>query len=102
VRIEGERTLVKVWNRENGKSAIGEILDVGPWLTDDEAYVMGDQRPLAETCYKNKQPLPRGPTEGIVPNGAGFDISPAMAKALGISGKGVIDWDFLPADEASA
>jgi len=69
------------------------IKDVGPWMTDDN-YHSSDTRPLAESCFLHRTPLPRGPNRGKIPNGAGIDISPAAARALGISGKGKLDWRF--------
>jgi N-acetylmuramoyl-L-alanine amidase len=93
-KFAGERPQVRVINRANGKSVTCEIVDLGPWLTDDEDYVMGDARPLAETCYLEGTPLPRGPNKGKVPNGAGIDLTPGAAKALGIEGKAIVDWCF--------
>jgi hypothetical protein len=94
-KFAGERPGVKVFNRANGTFAIGDILDVGPWVTDDEEYVLGDDRPLAEQCWKDDEPLPDGPNKGEVPNGAGIDLSPAMCRELGIDGKGKVDFLFL-------
>ena len=93
-KFTGDRPQVRVYNRETGKSAIGDILDVGPWFIDN-AYWDTSLRPLAELCYMNGIPCPHGPNEGKVPNGAGIDVSPAMAKALGFEGKAVVDWEFL-------
>ena len=93
-KFTGERPQVKVYNRETGKSAVGDIMDVGPWFTDDSYFDTG-LRPLAEVCYMNGTECPRGPNQGKVPNGAGIDVSPAMAKALGFSGKATVDWVFL-------
>jgi hypothetical protein len=73
----------------NGKAAIGEIWDLGPWFIDDN-FVQLQARPLAETLWKAGEPCPRGPNQGIVPNGAGIDLSPALANAVGIDGKGTI------------
>jgi peptidoglycan hydrolase-like protein with peptidoglycan-binding domain len=67
------------------------IEDIGPWLTDDN-YWTRSARPLAEA----PGPLPRGPNKGKRSNGAGIDLSPALAAALGISGKGLVDWRFKP------
>ena len=86
---------VQVWNRLTGKTAIGRVRDKGPWLVDDDDYVFGDKRPLAEICHNENKPLPRGPHEGKVPNGAGIDLSPGMFKALGMSDNGLVDWDWV-------
>jgi hypothetical protein len=96
-KFQGDRPKVRVINRETGQEVVCEIVDLGPWLTDDEAYVMGDQRPLAETCYLNSEPLPRGPNAGKVPNGAGIDVTPGAARAIGLEGKGMVDWAFVDA-----
>jgi N-acetylmuramoyl-L-alanine amidase len=95
MRFEGERPKVKVTGPSGSK--VADIMDVGPWLTDDVDYASPDgmARPLAETCYKNGTPLPRGPNKGRVPNGAGIDLSPALASAIGIEGKGNCDWEFV-------
>jgi lysozyme len=83
------------------KSAVGRIRDKGPWMVDDTAYInTTTARPIAETCYQNKTPLPSGPNAGQVPtNDAGIDLSPALAAAIGIDGKGKVDWEFVePSD----
>jgi N-acetylmuramoyl-L-alanine amidase/Putative peptidoglycan binding domain len=100
-RFKDHRPFVLIRNRATGYEAICEIRDIGPWLIDDEYWVNGD-RPLAETCWKNKTPLPRGPNKGKVPNGAGIDITPGAAKAIGLSGMGQVDWRFVDQDEAVA
>jgi N-acetylmuramoyl-L-alanine amidase len=84
-------------------SAVGKIMDKGPWVVNDENYVFGDARPIAETCYKNKTPLPSGSgnNAGKVPsNDAGIDLSPALADKIGIDGKGKVDWIFVDEEVA--
>jgi hypothetical protein len=78
-------------------SAEAPIRDKGPWLIDDRAYVIdATARPLAETCYEEGTPLPRGPNAGKVPsNAAGIDLSPALAQMIGVSGKGLVSWTFV-------
>jgi hypothetical protein len=91
----------EVFNRATGRSAIGRTRDVGPWLTDDEGFVLGDARPLAEQCYNDHEPLPRGPNAGQVPsNPAGIDLSPGMFRALGMTDNGPVDFRLL--DDAEA
>lgn len=92
-KFVGLRPRVWVKNRANGKEVVCQIRDLGPWLLDDD-YWENDTRPLAETCFKNKQPLPRGPHKGKVPNGAGIDLTPGAARAIGLSGLGQVDWRF--------
>ena len=98
-RFEGERPLVAVLSPASGLWAKAEIKDVGPWLTDDP-YWITNTRPLAETCYENDQPLPRGPNMGEIPNGAGIDLSPALAEELDIDGMGLVHWFLWENDNA--
>lgn len=84
-RFEGERPMVRVVNRATGMFAEASIEDVGPWNTDDP-YWETCTRPQAETGFDEK---------GRATNGAGIDLSPALAAALGIDGKGKVDWDFV-------
>lgn len=94
-KFSGERDKVIVRNCANGKQTIVEIVDLGPWMTNDQPYVMGDARPLAETCYATRTKLPSGPNAGKVPtNGAGLDLTPAADAAIGLGGKGTCDWAF--------
>lgn len=88
------RPRVRVYHGE--LSAVGEVRDKGPWTTDDEAYVMGTARPIAEICYNNHSGLPSGPNAGKVPtNKAGLDLSPALADMVGLDGKGQCDWELV-------
>lgn len=87
-RFPGPRPIIKVTNVRNNLSVICHIEDVGPWLTDDPYWLMG-HRPLAEALT----PLPRGPNQGKVSNGAGIDLSMAAAQAIGLSGTGVVTWE---------
>ena len=93
-KFTSTRPNVLVHNVDTDKDVICQIRDVGPWLTDDN-YWDTTNRPLAETCYEQNKPLPRGPNQGKVPNGAGIDITPAVARAVGLSGKGKVDWRFI-------
>lgn len=83
-RFEGERRNVVVHNRVTGKSVSAAIEDVGPWNIDDPYWDKGT-RPQAETGTD---------MSGRTTNGAGIDLSPALADALGIDGIGEVDWDF--------
>jgi N-acetylmuramoyl-L-alanine amidase len=91
---------VRVYHGE--LSAIGRVADKGPWTTDDEAYVMGTARPIAETCHEEGTPLPTGPNAGKVPtNAAGIDLSPHLAAKIGIDGKGHVDWAFVETNSSN-
>jgi N-acetylmuramoyl-L-alanine amidase len=101
-KLQGERPKVRVWNVSNELSHEATIEDVGPWCTTDDYFNKGT-RPVAETCNHNGTPLPSdsGPNAGKVPsNDAGIDLSPALADAIGIDGKGKVDWDFVEAPQA--
>lgn len=94
-KFPGARDLVIIRNLANGKQQICEIVDLGPWMIDDWAYVLDGDRPLAELCYNSGAALPSGPNAGKVPtNAAGLDVTPAADKALGLDGKGKCDWAF--------
>jgi hypothetical protein len=84
-RFEGERPLVRVYNRETGTSETAEIWDVGPWNTDDPYWDKGT-RPQAESGTD---------MQGETTNGAGIDLSPALARRLTIDGMGKVDWEFV-------
>ena len=93
-RFKGTLPKVNVGNKI-GKVVTATIRDVGPWMIDDDFFNKGT-RPVAETCYKNKTPLPSGPQKGRVPsNPAGIDLSEALAEALGINGKGLVNFRLV-------
>ncbi len=69
------------------KSVVCRIVDVGPWNTDDPYWVHG-ARPQAESGTDRR---------GRHTNHAGIDLTPAAAKALGVDGKGIVDWEFINA-----
>ncbi|HEY2530303.1 MAG TPA: N-acetylmuramoyl-L-alanine amidase [Xanthobacteraceae bacterium] len=98
-KFKEPRRKVLVHNDANGRDATCTIRDIGPWLTDDDYWITGE-RPLAETCYINQTPLPRGPNKGKIPNGAGIDITPAAARAIGLSGMGQVSWYFVTEEPA--
>jgi hypothetical protein len=85
-RIEGERPDVTVYNRVTGEFAVATIEDVGPWNIDDPYWTTGE-RPQAESGTD---------MTGRSTNGAGIDLSPALAKAISIDGMGQVDWEFEP------
>lgn len=85
-RFKGARPKVRV--HHNGRSVECEIIDVGPWNTKDPYWETGT-RPLAEQGIRQAG-LGRAPT-----NKAGIDLTPAAARAIGLNGKGIVDWEFI-------
>lgn len=69
-----------------------DVVDVGPWNTDDPDYVLGTARPLSETQYANQTKA----QNGMVPtNDAGIDLTLPVAEAVGVSvqqGRGKVRW----------
>ena len=84
---------IQVRNIENGKDVFCEVVDVGPWNTDDKDYVLGDARPQAESGTD---------MTGRHTNLAGIDLTPGSAKAIGLEGKGMVHWAFVKASEEIA
>lgn len=76
-----------------------QVMDVGPWTTDDDKYVFGTARPRAELGKGKFLPkkLSDPKTCPFPSNGAGIDLFPGTAKALGIPiGKNVdVEWRFV-------
>jgi hypothetical protein len=81
-RFRGPRPNVTV--SANGKSVVCPIVDVGPWNIND-AYWMTTARPQAESGTD---------MSGRRTNGAGIDLTPATAAAIGLDGKGQVVWFF--------
>ena len=71
-----------------------DVVDLGPWNTHDPSYVLNGMRPLSE-----KQKAMGIPAQnGLVPtNDAGIDLTPPIAAAVGINGKGKVSWRFQDA-----
>jgi peptidoglycan hydrolase-like protein with peptidoglycan-binding domain len=83
-RFKGERPQVVVANPITGKQIVCEIVDVGPWNTNDPYWETGS-RPQAETGRDQR---------GRRTNLAGLDLTPGAARALGINGKAKVSWAF--------
>jgi hypothetical protein len=66
------------------KSVVADVVDIGPWNTNDPYWRTG-KRPQAESGTDMK---------GRHTNKAGIDLTPATARALGVDGKGIVDWEF--------
>lgn len=81
----GVRPPVRVVSHNNNKSIVCKIVDVGPWNTHDP-YWETNTRPQAETGTD---------MTGRHTNKAGIDLTLAAANALGIDGKGLVDWEFV-------
>ncbi len=84
----------------NGYVARVQVTDVGPFCGitragNDDAYVFGSSRPFAE---KNigvvLSSIKPGCNGKYASTGAALDLTPAIARELGISGKGYADWRF--------
>jgi N-acetylmuramoyl-L-alanine amidase len=84
---------ILVRNADNNKEVMCEVVDVGPWNTDDEDYVLGDARPQAESGTD---------TSGRETNLAGIDLTPGAAKAIDLAGKGVVHWTFIKTSDEVA
>ena len=77
---------VKVTNPANGLSAIAEVLDVGPWNTEDDNYVFDGARPAAESGKS---------VSGMGTNGAGIDLGERVWKALEMVDNSEVEWEFV-------
>ena len=80
------RLCITVSNPQNGKHCQAVVLDVGPWNTDDDAYVFGGDRPLAEKGIS---------ISGEGTNGAGIDLGSYVWYALGMLDNTEVDWRWL-------
>ena len=72
---------------KDGKTVICKVVHIGPWNTDDPYWKTGT-RPQAESGVDS---------QGHRTNGAGIDLTPAAAKAIGLIDKGEVDWEFVGA-----
>ena len=88
-RFKGKLPKVRVTNPQTGRSVTCGIVDVGPWNTDD-AYWEAGARPQAESGTDHR---------GRKTNRAGIDLTPAAARAIGINGKGKVNWQFVDAGD---
>jgi hypothetical protein len=96
-RFEGVRPKVRVF--ANGKSVVAEIVDVGPWNhVPGDPYWETGRRPLVEAQFSAGLKAQNG---RVPTNMAAIDLTPAAAKAIGIQGKGWVDWEFVTATPAA-
>lgn len=77
---------VKLSNPANSQACYAVVLDVGPWNVSDDSYVLGGERPQAESGID----LMGRPT-----NGAGLDLGERVWKLLGMTDNGNVEWEFL-------
>jgi hypothetical protein len=68
-----------------------DIVDLGPWNLDDEMYVMNGERPMVEQQFQDGTEAENGQ---VPTNDAAIDLTPPIADAVGISGKGKVSWKF--------
>lgn len=77
---------VRVTNPHNGRTCLAQVVDVGPFNTHDDDYVLHGARPAAE----------RGASvSGHGTNGAGIDLSEAVWAALGMTDNTDVTWEFI-------
>lgn len=91
------RPRVRVTNAKTGASVDCDVVDVGPWNINDP-YWKTDARPQAESG------MDLGQVSGGVPrhtNGAGIDLTSAAAIAIGLPGKGFVNWNFIESAPAA-
>lgn len=86
-RFKGVRPKVRVF--ANGKSIECEIMDIGPWY--DGTAARGPFDPYWETGRR-----PRAESDPRT-NGAAIDLTLPADAALGLNGKGLVDWEFVGA-----
>lgn len=94
--FKGTRPRVRVTNKKLGLSTDCDIVDVGPWNTNDPYWETG-KRPQAESGSDLGQT-----SSGVrKTNGAGIDLTLAAAQNVQIDGKGLVDWAFIDANLAA-
>lgn len=96
--------------RYGDRGTCAQVMDVGPWSVADEDYVFRAAKPRAERLAGH--PCPTTDDGGEMPtvpdgkggmkiapvsNGAGIDLFPAVARALGlrIGCNAVVEWKFV-------
>jgi hypothetical protein len=84
VALPAERALwrmIRIRNPLNGIGRFAFVLDVGPWNTNDDAYVFGGARPQAES-----QP-------GT--NDSGIDLGEKIWAQLRMTDNTNVNWEFV-------
>jgi hypothetical protein len=77
---------VSLRNPATGKHCCAQVMDVGPWNTQDDAYVFDGARPAAESGTS---------VSGHGTNGAGIDLGEKVWGLLGMLGNTEVDWAFV-------
>lgn len=77
---------VRLANPLTAKICYALVLDVGPWNTNDIAYVFGGARPQAESGTD---------TTGRPTNGAGIDLGEKAWFLLGMADNTDVEWEFV-------
>ena len=80
------RQKIRVRNPLNNKTIEALVLDIGPWNIDDNAYVFGGERPLAES---GKDKFNR------VTNKAGIDLGEKVWTYLEMGDNTEVEWEFV-------
>ena len=79
---QARERFLRISNPLNLRSCYAIVLEVGPWNTNDLAYVFEGARPLAES-----QPQT---------NGAGIDLGEKVWSLLRMEDNTDVEWEFLP------
>ena len=77
---------ISLQNPANGKHCCAQVMDVGPWNTEDDAYVFDGARPAAESGTS---------VSGQETNGAGIDLGEKVWGLLGMTGNSEVEWSFV-------
>lgn len=77
---------VSLRNPLTGKHCCAQVLDVGPWNTDDDPYVFSGARPAAEAGTS---------ISGHGTNGAGIDLGEKVWNLLRMTDNGQVEWAFV-------
>lgn len=77
---------VSIHNPLNGKHCCAQVMDVGPFNTNDDGYVFGDAKPMAENGIS---------VSGKGTNGAGIDLGEKVWNLLGMSDNTLVTWEFV-------
>lgn len=77
---------VRLTNPATGASCLAVVLDIGPFNTNDDAYVFDGARPQAESGTS---------VSGVGTNGSGIDLGERVWHALGYTDNGQCEWSFI-------